>query len=325
MKIGLDNTPVVIAGHDTRRLAGVLAKYAPEHEYVLDGKRYREIDVYHGFRPRLPVSVWLRRVPAVVTVRDVGFLRHPESYSLLERFLLPRIYRRAHRLIALNGRAGEELAQRLGVDRTKIEVVMPLGVPAPEPEPLPEACQVVRRKYELPERFVLMLGTVEPRHNHQAILEALCTVEPEVGLVICGRRTAWSERLLRRARELHAAPRVEFIYELSQNDLPALLQLARAFVYVPDAELEASVVPIVGAMRAGLPMVLSDTPLNREAAGDAALFVPPADAGQLAAALENVLEDEDERCDLRERGLGRADLFSEFAVAQRLVDIYSRL
>lgn len=325
MKIGLDNTPVATAGHDTRRLAGVLAKYAPEHEYVLDQKRYREVDVYHGFRPHLPVSVWLRRVPAVVTVRDVGFLRHPESYSLLQRLMLQSIYRRAHRLIALNGRAGEVLAQRLGVDRGKIEVVMPLGVPAPEPNPLPEACQAVRRKYELPERFVLMLGTVEPRHNHLAVLEALCAVEPEAGLVICGRRTAWSERLLRRARELHAIPRVEFIYELSADDLPALLQLARAFVYVPDAQIEASVVPVVGAMRAGLPMVLSDTPLNREAAGDAALYVRCGDAGQLAAALENVLEDEDERRDLRDRGLQRADLFSEVAVARRLVDIYSRL
>ena len=146
-----------------------------------------------------------------------------------------------------------------------------------------------------------------------------------VGIVVCGRRTAYSDSLLEFARGRHMASRVDFIYELSPDDLPALFRLAHAFVYLPDAGIEASIVPVVEAMRAGVPMVLSDTQLNREAAGDAAAYVRPEAAGEVAAALENVLSDANFRREMKARERRRAELFSEYAVARRLIDIYSSL
>ena len=134
--------------------------------------------------------------------------------------------------------------------------------------------------------------------------------------------------LRRRFKKMLDSPffgRVDFIYELSPEDLPALFRLARTFVYLPDAEIEASIVPVVEALRAGLPMVLSDTRLNREAAGDAAVYVDPEAVGEVAAALENVLWDETFRSEMRRREGRRAELFSEYAVARRLIDIYSSL
>ena len=146
-----------------------------------------------------------------------------------------------------------------------------------------------------------------------------------VGVVVCGRRTAYADFLLGYARERHMAARVDFIYELSPEDLPALFRLARTFVYLPDAEIEASIVPVVEALRAGLPIVLSDTRLNREAAGDAAVYVDPEAVGEVTAALENVLWDETFRSEMRRRERRRAELFSEYAVARRLIDIYTSL
>lgn len=136
-----------------------------------------------------------------------------------------------------------------------------------------------------------------------------------IGVVVCGRRTAYADFLLGYARERHMAARVDFIYELSPEDLPALFRLARTFVYLPDAEIEASIVPVVEALRAGLPMVLSDTRLNREAAGDAAVYVDPEAVGEVAAALENVLWDETFRSEMRRREGRRAELF--FGIRRR--------
>ncbi|MFQ7502108.1 MAG: glycosyltransferase [Alistipes finegoldii] len=144
-------------------------------------------------------------------------------------------------------------------------------------------------------------------------------------VVVCGRRTVYADSLLEYARGRHMASRVDFIYELSPDDLPALFRLAHAFVYLPDAGIEASIVPVVEAMRAGVPMVLSDTQLNREAAGDAAAYVRPEAAGEVAAALENVLSDVNFRREMKARERRRAELFSEYAVARRLIDIYSSL
>lgn len=560
MKIGFDDTPAAPAGTYSQHLARLLAKYAPEHEYIIDGKRCKEFDLYHGFRPGLPFPVLLRRIPCVMTVHNLNFLRYPHLYSLGERLVLLRLYRRmlrsASRVITVNRDAREELSDRLRIDPGRIEVVMPLAARMPQNPPDGAELEGVRRKYALPRDFVLMLGTVEPRHNQEVLFEALALLrereremletrgaemptaaertevraaertgaqagaetgmetgartgeqpaggaaertgvrtagrnaesaadaetvarsvrEPDgggdlkpenagwrdsvasdgvggygdveagaglamrgvgedtpdanrntvtefapagrervrpaagtvrsggagtdetagvvgvgeaigaadrgadmsvggvcrsartsvgdagrdvgvsvadagrsdaavaagrrggaetagrpplpqrVGVVVCGRRTAYADFLLGYARERHMAARVDFIYELSPEDLPALFRLARTFVYLPDAEIEASIVPVVEALRAGLPMVLSDTRLNREAAGDAAVYVDPEAVGEVAAALENVLWDETFRSEMRRREGRRAELFSEYAVARRLIDIYSSL
>ena len=329
MKIGLDTAPVSARSNYFQDLADVLAHYAPEHEYVVDAKRRDRLDLYHGFSSSLPLSVHLGRVPAVMTVPNLNFLRYPRLYPLSERLIALRLYRRAlrqaHRVITVSSPAREELSERLSIDPAKIEVLMPLAARAPQGPPLKAELEHTRCKYGLPERFILMIGAVEPRHNHEAVLDALPAVESTVGLVVCGRRTAWSDSLLNRARERHLATRVDFIYELTPADLPALFRLARVFAYLPDAEAEASIVPVVEALRAGLPMVLSDTPVNREAAGNAAAYVNPGAPGEVVAALENALDDESWRQTMRQRERRRAELFSEYAVAERLMQIYTSL
>lgn len=291
MKIGLDTAPAALRGTYFQHLASVLARYAPEHEYVIGTEANDGIDLYHGFRSSLPLSVHLRRVPSVMTVPNLNFLRYPHLYTFA----------------------------------SKIEVMVPLAVPAPHGNPSQAELEHVRRKYALPEHFILMIGTVESRHNHQAVFAALADVASPAGVVVCGRRTAWSDYLLGYVRARRIAARVDFIYELTPSDLPALFRLARVFAYLPDADAEASVVPVVEALRAGLPMVLSDTQVNREAAGEAAAYVRPEARGEVLAALENALEDVSWRRTMQERERRRAELFSEYAVAERLMQIYTSL
>ena len=133
-----------------------------------------------------------------------------------------------------------------------------------------------------------------------------------------------SALLARRVDGIVAAPcgsNSELFASVQEGGMPLVL-IDR---YLPDAGIEASIVPVVEAMRAGVPMVLSDTQLNREAAGDAAAYVRPEAAGEVAAALENVLSDVNFRREMKARERRRAELFSEYAVARRLIDIYSSL
>ena len=138
MKIGFEETPAAPAGTYSRHLAKLLAEYAPEHEYIVDGARYKELDLYHGFRPGLPLPL-LRRIPSVMTVDNLNFLRYPHLYSLPERLVLLRLYRRAlrsaSRLITVNRDAREELSERLRIDPGRIEVVMPLAARVPHEPP----------------------------------------------------------------------------------------------------------------------------------------------------------------------------------------------
>jgi len=149
--------------------------------------------------------------------------------------------------------------------------------------------------------------------------------DAKTGDLLASGTAAMCARRLGYARARRIAARVDFIYELTPSDLPALFRLARVFAYLPDADAEASVVPVVEALRAGLPMVLSDTQVNREAAGEAAAYVRPEARGEVLAALENALEDVSWRRTMQERERRRAELFSEYAVAERLMQIYTSL
>lgn len=86
MKIGLDTAPAALRGTYFQHLASVLARYAPEHEYIIGAEVNDGVDLYHGFRSSLPLSVHLRRVPSVMTVPNLNFLRYPHLYSLPNGF-----------------------------------------------------------------------------------------------------------------------------------------------------------------------------------------------------------------------------------------------
>lgn len=329
MKIGFDAAPPTVPGTYSQHLAKLLVKYAPQHEYVVEGKWNDGVDIYHSYKLMLPFAARMHGARRVVTVLNLNFLRYPHLYSFFDRMVRLRMYRYTCRtadcLITLNRRTKEELSERLRIDERKIKVCLPLAVHPPVETDDEKQAGAIRRKYELPQRFVLMIGVMEPRHNLLDAVEALLELPEDIGLVICGRKTSYSGFLMGYARTAGIASRVEFIYEPTPADLPALFHLAEAFVYLPDASAEASILPVAEALRSGVPLVLSDIPVHREAAADAAVYVDPGDADALASALGCLLGDEAFRRTLVDKELARAELFSEWAVAQRLIDIYSSL
>ena len=106
MKIGLDTAPAALRGTYFQHLASVLARYAPEHEYIIGTEVNDGVDLYHGFRSSLPLSVHLRRVPSVMTVPNLNFLRYPHLYTFAERLFVLTLYRRALRRAGPRGAVG---------------------------------------------------------------------------------------------------------------------------------------------------------------------------------------------------------------------------
>ncbi len=311
----------------TRRVVDILGRYAPQHQFRIGGGGSARADVYHTLTQYIPYSVRHRGASSVVTVPNLNFVRYPHIYSLPERMFVLPLYRHccrvADRIITVSESSKRELSERLNIDSRKIEVVMPLvGLTKPVSGYEIERA-AVREKYDLPEDYILMLGTVEPRHNHSTLLQVLDQLDEPYNLVICGRHTTYSDVLLRFAREHHLVSKITFVYELLASDLPTIFAMARSMVYTP--HIETSILPVIEAMRLRVPMILSDTVLNREAAADAALYVTPGSAEQMLDALLRIMDDEEFRRRMVDREAERAELFSEFAVAQRLVEIYSAL
>lgn len=255
----------------------------------------RGCDVLHCPTFRAPLS---SRVPHVVTVLDLGVLRHPELFNrwnrTYSRAAVPRVLRAARRLIAISQFTKSEIVDLVGIDPDRIEVV---GVPPRES--LSEEGPAAEGEY------ILAVGTLEPRKNLARAAEAARLAGIELRVV--GAR-GWGNVVLDGTR---------WLGEVDDEELARLYRGARALLY--PSRYEGFGIPILEAMRSGTPVVTSRGGATEETAGGAAVLVDPDDAASIA---EGIGEADRRREELRALGFARALEFSWDDVAKRTIRVY---
>jgi glycosyltransferase involved in cell wall biosynthesis len=285
--------------------------------------------------------------PSVVTVHDLSFFRMPETLPRAKAAYLRAAMRHAARsaeaLIAVSEFTRDELKAVLGVPEEKIRVV-PNGCD-PRFRPLPQD-EVERWRADkgLPSRFVLAVGTLQPRKNLGTLLEAYALMrersassqgqatrpqrpsgqaseqsEPPA-LVIAG-APGWGDHDLgRRAETLGVSEQVHFPGFVEARDLPLLYNAATCLAL--PSMYEGFGLPVLEAMACGTPVVVADASSLPEVAGEAGLRVPPMDVEGWAEALGALLEDEDRQEGMRAAGLKRAAGLSWKVSAERTAEVY---
>ncbi|GIW11605.1 MAG: hypothetical protein KatS3mg061_2662 [Dehalococcoidia bacterium] len=281
-------------------------------------------DLFHATEHLLPP---LRRTRSVLTVHDLIFRFFPEHHLPLNRWyltlMMPRFLRAADAIIAVSEQTRRDLSALYGVAPERVWVI-PEGVnPRFRPPDHPAAITALRERLGLPERFILYLGTIEPRKNLLTLLEAyraLVAAGETADLVIAGRRGWLFAPVFARVRELGLEQRVHFTGWVAEEDLPFLLAAAQVFAF--PSEYEGFGLPPLEAMAVGTPVVAANAAALPEVVGDAGLLVPPRDVAALAAALQRVLSDEELARTLRARGLARARRFSWEKAALETLAVY---
>ncbi len=330
------------------------------NEYFLLCRRGGDLDVYEGRAVRLPprfpfdhreVFDWPfrqaalrlrldllhypnqwgggflpRRIKRVITVHDLTTVRlastHPRRRVLAERLFMRQALRKADQVIAVSEHTRADLLAETALDPSRV-CVIPHGVgeqfrPDVRTPDLPG-------RYDLPERFILTVGVLEPRKNHATLLAAVAQLhargEP-IGLVIAGREGwKWNDPL-EDARFQHLRPWVRVCRNVPDADLPELYGRAAVFAY--PSLYEGFGLPLLEAMACGTPVVASRTSSLPEVAGDAALLVDPLDAGALAGSVRVLLSDAGQRRRLIAAGLCRAREFSWRRTAEQTRAAYER-
>lgn len=284
-------------------------------------------DLFHAPNFVLPP---LARSRSLVTVHDLSFMRYPAGADAglrawLER-VVPRSLARADGVLADSHSTKADLVELLRLPPERVAVVG-AGVEA-RFRPITDRAELerVRRRYDLPERFILGLGTLEPRKNFAGLIEAFAPVsagDPGVHLVIAGGRGWLFDHIFQAAAAAPARDRIHFPGFIDEADLPALYNLAEVFAF--PSFYEGFGLPVLEAMACGTPVVCTDNSSLPEVAGEAALIVPTGDGPALSAALARCLSEAPLRAGLIERGLAQARKFPWSAAAQRLLEVYERL
>jgi glycosyltransferase involved in cell wall biosynthesis len=276
--------------------------------------RRLEPDAYFGPAGALPLSGV--GCPAVITIHDLAIYRNarwfPARQPLSTRLVVPRSVLRADVLIAVSENTAADIVEIFGIERGRI-VVVPHGV-TPKFRPMSaEERADARARLKLPERFILFVGTVEPRKNLDTLLDAWVLMRDRPDLVVVG-SWGWRYEAIREKMS-RLGPRLHHLESVNPDELPAIYNLARVVAH--PAWYEGFGLPPLEAMACGTPVVVSDRSSLPEVVADAGLAVPPDDPEAWRKALEHVLADTDFAAGMRHRGILRAAQFS-WARAARL-------
>ncbi len=234
--------------------------------------------------------------PAAITIHDLAIFRNPKWFPrgqpLSRRLVVPRSVLRADVLVAVSESTARDLVELFGIDRGRIQVV-PHGVSAKFHPMSAEERAEARARLRLPERFILFVGTVEPRKNLDTLLDAWVLMRDRPDLVVVGswgwRYEAIKEKMQRLGPRLHQLDSVDL------DELPVIYNLARVLAH--PAWYEGFGLP---------PLVVAD----------AGVVVPADEPEAWRKALEQVIADTDMAADLRHRGILRAAQFSWERAAQ---------
>lgn len=278
------------------------------------------VDVVHGPNFVVPPA-W--RARELVTVHDLTVLRHPElctDDTLEFPSLLRRALRRGAWVHTVSHFVRDEVIDLLGVPPDRV-VVIPNGVTA-----APPGDSARGRTLAQSERYILAIGTIEPRKDFPRLVDAfdrLAADQPDVKLVVAGPEGWGADEFRRAVRRAEHRDRVIRLGWVTDADRNALLRGAAVFAY--PSLYEGFGLPPLEAMSAGVPVVTTRAGGITEVVGDAAELVPPGDTDALATGLARVLADDGRADDLRARGTANLARFSWDRTANELGALYHRL
>ncbi|MFH1453373.1 MAG: glycosyltransferase [Armatimonadota bacterium] len=324
----------------------MIDKKPPASHNNIFNKVYRAINLVYHYQIRLPLQALFGRLsvlhlpayiipvvkfcPSVVTIHDLSFILFPEkfikTYRVYLQFFVPLSMRRADYIIADSRSTKEDIKKLFKIKDDKIKVVYPGVSDSFRVIDDKSVIEEVKQKYKLPERFILFVGTLEPRKNVLGLIKAFNTFkktdDKNYKLVITGSPGWLYNDIYTTVDELKIKDDVVFTGYLADEDIPKLYNAADLLVY--PSFYEGFGFPIVEAMKCGTPTIASNISSLPEVVGDAGILIDPNNTDEIAEAISNVLNDDELKKKLVKNGIERAKLFTWERSADNVIDIYNK-
>ncbi|MDH6309620.1 glycosyltransferase involved in cell wall biosynthesis [Dysgonomonas sp. PFB1-18] len=284
------------------------------------------IDLYHGLSNELPFRINHSGVKSIVTIHDLIFLKYPEFYSMVDRMIYNTkakyACRVADKIIAVSECTKRDIVEHYHIDPSKIEVVYQGCFPVFKERATAMKKEEVKRKYDLPENYLLSLGSIEERKNILLIVKALKQV-PDIHFVAIGKRKEYADKVIQYAVENGLSDRVHLISKVPLTDLPAILQMARIFIY--PSLYEGFGIPIIEALNSGVPVIGATGSCLEESGGPDSVYIDPANENELVFQINRLLSDAEIGRHMVEKGFEYVKQFSDDKCTRSLMTVYEEL
>jgi len=293
---------------------------------VFDLKR-DGIGLYHGLSHELPIGISDSGIKSVVTIHDLIFMRYPQYFDLVNRKIyaakIKYACKHADRIIAVSEKTKADLVQLMNVHPEMIEVLYQGCDESFYVKQDAARLVEVRSKYKLPEKYILNVGTIEPRKNLLLLTKALLYLPKDTQLVVVGKKSKYFEQVNKYIVEHKLTEQVLFLDKVSFTDLPAIYQQAQLFVY--PSRYEGFGIPVLEALVSGVPVIAAKGSCLEEAGGPDSLYCDPDDETDLTEKIRQVLNDAELRRRMIAKGLVFSRRFEESKLAAQLMNIYNNV
>lgn len=287
---------------------------------------FDKVELFHGLTAELPVGI-SPKTRTVVTIHDLIFLRYPEYYKPIDRWIYTKKYmsacKRADLIIAISEQTKQELISFFNTDEKKIRLVYQGCDPQ-----FYQTCSDVDKKnvkalYKLPDNYVLYVGTIESRKNLLTLLKALNLLPAHLQLVVVGHPTAYFQQVQQYVNTHNLSNRVVYLHDAVFQHLPAIYQQAQAFCC--PSLFEGFGIPSLEALNSKIPVVSSNSSSLPEAGGPHSLYVNPTDEQAMAQAILTAIDDKPQRQRMIDEGVKYAQNFREDHIAKNMWSVYKEL
>ncbi|MHC4221400.1 MAG: glycosyltransferase family 4 protein [Planctomycetota bacterium] len=252
---------------------------------------------------------------------DKSLGAYPFLDTLYMRTLMPISARKADGIFAISEHTKKDVLRYTGCTPEKITVTYEAADPMYQPILDKSQLQRVRDKYDLPQKFIMYVGSLSPRKNIVRLMQAFAKISTKIDhKIVLTASKSWDDSDVYQAiDQLGLQDRVKKIGYVEPEDMPALYNLADMYVYV--SLYEGFGLPVLEAMQSGCPVIASDTTSIPEVAGDAAMLVNPLDVDAIADAIYKVSTDPEMRQKLINSGYRQAEKFSWDKCAKTMLDV----
>lgn len=284
------------------------------------------IQLYHGLSNELPFRINQTGTKSIVTIHDLIFLKHPEFYPVVDRVIynIKAKYacKIADKIIAVSECTKRDIINYYQIDPEKIEVIYQ-GCFSIFKERIDDSKKKeIRKKYNLPAKFLLSVGSIEERKNILLIVKALKNI-PDIHFVVIGKQRKYAKKVLAYASQHRLSDRVHILSNVSLAELPAIFQSSEIFIY--PSLYEGFGIPIIEALNSEIPVIGAKGSCLEEAGGFHSIYVDPYNDIELAEQVNRLLTDNTLREVMIKEGLEHVKHFSDDKCTEALFNIYEEL
>ena len=285
-----------------------------------------KIQLFHGLSNELPIGIENTRIPSVVTIHDLIFMRYPQFYASVDRNIYTKKFKyattNASRIIAVSEQTREDLVEFFKVDENKIDVVYQ-GCNEIFWKSMSELERSdILMKYNIPHEYILYVGTIEERKNILNVIKALYKSKIQTPLIIVGKPTPYMSKV-KAFVEYNRMSNIVFLHNIPTDDLPAFYQNAKLFVY--PSLFEGFGIPILEALTSKIPVITSRGGCFAEAGGKSSVYVDPENIDELAEAITQILNNSSLRDNMIIDGFTHAQQFRRDKIAANIMGVYEKL